>query len=158
MYNFLDIKGVIKMKNLLVNDWMQARVIVGDAHMGMLDAHKLMTERQIRRLPVVDNNGILIGIVTRSDIRKAEPSGATSLNIWEINYLLAKLELKDIMTKDVITCRVNDTIKTAALLMKDNKIGAIPVVDNKRKVVGIITESDIFRVLVDWFNEEVGEE
>jgi acetoin utilization protein AcuB len=123
----------------------------------MLDAHKLMTERKIRRLPVVDDNGVLIGIVTRSDIRKAEPSGATSLNMWEINYLLAKLELKDIMTKDVLTCGVNDTIKTAALIMQENKIGAIPVVDNKRKVVGIITESDIFRALVVWFNEEVGE-
>jgi acetoin utilization protein AcuB len=145
------------MKNLLVNDWMQSRVVLGDAHMGMLDAHKLMTERKIRRLPVVDDNGVLIGIVTRSDIRKAEPSGATSLNMWEINYLLAKLELKDIMTKDVLTCGVNDTIKTAALLMQENKIGAIPVVDNKRKVVGIITESDIFRALVTWFNEEVGE-
>jgi acetoin utilization protein AcuB len=106
---------------------------------------------------VVDDNGVLIGIVTRSDIRKAEPSGATSLNMWEINYLLAKLELKDIMTKDVLTCGVNDTIKTAALIMQENKIGAIPVVDNKRKVVGIITESDIFRALVTWFNEEVGE-
>ena len=143
------------MKNLLVNDWMRPRVIVGDAHMSMVDAHKMMTERQIRRLPVVDDNGVLIGIVTRTDIHKAGPSDATSLTMWEMNHLLANLELKDIMTKEVITCRVNDTIKKAALLMQSNKIGAIPVIDNKRKVVGIITESDIFRVLVAWFNEEV---
>lgn len=143
------------MKNLLVNDWMRARVIVGAAHMSMLDAHKMMTERQIRRLPVVDDRGKLIGIVTRNDIHKAEPSGATSLNVWELNHLLAKLELQEIMTKEVIICQADDTIKTAALLMKNNKIGALPVVDSKDKVVGIITESDIFRVLVAWFNEEV---
>ncbi|MCB8943404.1 MAG: CBS domain-containing protein [Ardenticatenaceae bacterium] len=145
------------MKNLLVKDWMQTQVVLGEAQMGMLDAHKMMTDRQIRRLPVVDEHGVLIGMVTRSDIRKAEPSGATSLNMWELNYLLAKLKLKDIMTKDVLTCHADDTIKTAALLMQENKIGAVPVVDGKRKVVGIITESDIFRVLVAWFNEEVGE-
>jgi acetoin utilization protein AcuB len=145
------------MKNLLVNDWMQARVIMGDAHMSMMNAHKLMTERKIRRLPVVDDSGALIGIVTRSDIRQAEPSGATSLNVWEVNYLLTKLELQDIMTKDVIICYVTDTINTAAVLMQQHKIGAVPVVDKNRKVVGIITESDIFRILVAWFNEEVGE-
>ncbi len=145
------------MKNLLVKDWMQTNVISADPQMGMLDAHKLMRERNIRRLPIVKSKGELVGIVTRSDIRKAEPSGATSLNVWEINYLLAKLQLRDIMTKDVIICKPDDTIKTAALKMEAHKIGALPVVNEKNHVVGIITESDIFRVLITWFNEQAGE-
>lgn len=145
------------MKNLLVKDWMQKDVITADRRMGMLDAHKLMRDHNIRRLPVVKGKDQLVGIVTRSDIRKAEPSGATTLNVWEMNYLLAKLQIREIMTEDVITCHVDDTIKLVATKMQENKIGALPVVDGDNRVVGIITESDIFRVLIAWFNEEVGE-
>ncbi|GMQ78326.1 MAG: hypothetical protein BMS9Abin02_0829 [Anaerolineae bacterium] len=145
------------MKQLFVKDWMQTDVFTGDRRMGLLDAHKLMRDRKIRRLPVIKRNGKLAGIVTRSDIRKAEPSGATTLNVWEMNYLLAKLQLRDIMTQNVITCRADDTIKTAATLMQENKIGALPVIDDEEHIVGIITESDIFRVLIAWFNEETGE-
>jgi acetoin utilization protein AcuB len=79
------------------------------------------------------------------------------LNVWEINYLLAKLEVRDIMSKDVKTLHPGDTIKAAAELMYDNRIGALPVVDGEDKLVGIITESDIFRIMIAWFNEEVGE-
>lgn len=142
------------MKNTLVKDWMVTNVITAGPHTGMLDAHKLMRDHNIRRLPVVKKNNQLVGIVTRSDIRKAEPSEATTLNVWEMNYLLSKLQLKDIMTKDVITAHVNDTLKSVAVKMQENKIGALPVVDNHNKVVGIITESDIFRALIAWFNEE----
>lgn len=145
------------MKQLLVKDWMQTSVTTGDRRMGLLDAHKMMRDNNIRRLPVVKGDGQLVGIVTRSDIRKAEPSGATTLNVWEMNYLLAKLQLRDIMTKDVITCRPDDSIKTAATLMQENKIGALPVLDANERIVGIITESDTFRVLIAWFNEETGE-
>ena len=144
------------MKNFLVKDWMQKDVITGDRRMGMLDAHKLMRDHNIRRLPVVKGKNKLVGIVTRSDIRKAEPSGATTLNMWEMNYLLAKLQLREIMTKDVLTCKDDDTIKFVATTMQEKKIGALPVVDEKGRVVGIITESDIFRVLIAWFNEEEG--
>ena len=142
------------MKNKLVKDWMQTDVITADRRMGMLDAHKLMRDHNIRRLPVIKGKNQLVGIVTRSDIRKAEPSGATTLNMWEMNYLLAKLQLREIMTENVLTCKVDDTIKFVATTMQENKIGALPVVDNKDRVVGIITESDIFRVLIAWFNEE----
>lgn len=145
------------MKNLLVKDWMQTNVITGDRRMGLLDAHKMMRDQNIRRLPVVKGKDRLVGIITRSDIRKAEPSGATTLNVWEMNYLLAKLQLRDIMTAEVITCHPDDTIKTAATLMQKHKIGAIPVVKDGEQIVGIITESDIFRILISWFNEETGE-
>ncbi|MCP4358048.1 MAG: CBS domain-containing protein [Chloroflexi bacterium] len=145
------------MKNYLVKDWMQTDVITADRRMGMLDAHKLMRDHNIRRLPVIKGKDQLVGIVTRSDIRQAEPSDATTLNVWEMNYLLAKLQLREIMTKDVITCQPEDTVKDVAIKMKDNKIGALPVISDKDHVIGIITESDIFRVLIDWFNEETGE-
>ncbi|MFQ5399881.1 MAG: CBS domain-containing protein [Anaerolineae bacterium] len=140
------------MKHRLVKDWMIKDVIVAEPETPMLDAHKLMREKGIRRMPVV-KNGKVVGIVTRSDVRKAQPSSATTLNVWEMNYLLAKLELKDIMTRDVVTIAPNDTIKKAAELMHDRQIGALPVVEDGR-LVGIITESDIFRILVSWLNEE----
>ena len=143
------------MKHLLVRDWMQPNVITADRQSGMLDAHKLMRHHNIRRLPITKKNGELVGIVTRSDIRRAEPSDATTLNVWEMNYLLAKLQLKDIMTRKVVTCHPEDTIKQAAISMQEQKIGALPVVDNKNRVVGILTESDIFRILIAWFNEEI---
>ena len=141
------------MQQFLVKDWMQSDVITADPKLGMLKAHKLMRDHNIRRLPVVNKKGELVGLVTRSDIRKAEPSGATTLNVWEMNYLLAQLKLKEIMTKQVITCQAQDTIKTAAARLHENKIGALPVVDEHNKVVGIITESDIFRLLIQWLSD-----
>lgn len=145
------------MKHLLVKDWMETDVISASPKLGMLKAHKLMREHKIRRLPVIKSDGTLIGIVTRSDIRRAEPSEATTLNVWEMNYLLAELKLSDIMTKNPITIHAEDTIKTAAIRLHENKIGALPVVDGENHLVGIITESDIFRVLINWFNQETGE-
>ncbi len=142
------------MKNILVKDWMVESVITANPRTGMLDAHKLMRDHNIRRLPIVKKNAKLVGIVTRSDIRKAEPSEATTLNVWEMNYLLSKLQLKDIMTKDVVTVQVDDTLKSVAMKMQEGKIGALPVVEGHNKVIGIITESDIFRALITWFNEE----
>jgi len=144
------------MKNLLVKDWMTSDVTTVEPETLMLEAHRLMRSKKIRRLPVVSQNKI-VGIITRSDVREAEPSQASSLNVWEINYLLNKLEVNDVMTKDVLTIQPDDTIKTAASLMNDIKIGALPVVNNHAELVGIITESDILRVLIAWFNEEVGE-
>lgn len=144
------------MKHYLVKDWMQTNVITAGPNMGMLDAHKLMRRNKIRRLPITKSNGELVGIVTRSDVRQAEPSEATTLNVWEMNYLLAKLQLRDIMTKDPFKVHADDTIKVAAELMHGNKIGALPVVDNHNVVQGILTESDVFRVLIEWFNEDMG--
>ena len=143
------------MKHLLVKDWMTKVVVTASPDTRMLDAHKLMRENKIRRMPVCKKDKV-IGIVTKSDVRQAEPSDATTLNVWEINYLLAKLEVKDIMTHDVTTIKEDDTIKDAATMMYQLRIGALPVLGEDGKLAGIITESDIFRVLIAWFNEEVG--
>ncbi len=144
------------MKNLLVRDWMIKDVITVEPKTPMLEAHQIMRARNIRRVPVV-KRGKVVGIVTRSDVREASPSDATTLNVWEMNYLLAKLKVKEIMTKDVITIHPEETLKAAAEKMYEKKIGALPVVDDKNNLVGILTESDIFRILIAWFNEETGQ-
>ncbi len=144
------------MKNLLVRDWMIKDVITVEPNTPMLEAHQIMRARNIRRVPVV-KRGKVVGIVTRGDVREASPSDATTLNVWEMNYLLAKLKVKEIMTKDVITIHPEETLKAAAEKMYEKKIGALPVVDDKNNLVGILTESDIFRILIAWFNEETGQ-
>jgi len=142
------------MKDFLVKDWMSKKVITVGPHTSIPDAGHLMRLNKIRRLPVVDKKGKVIGIVTRSDIREASPSDATTLSVWELNYLLAKLQVADIMTKNPVTIHAEDTLMKAAKLLYENKIGALPVVDDKGIITGIITESDIFRVLICWMEEE----
>lgn len=138
------------MKHDLVKDWMTREVVTVAPDATLPQAHRLMTSHGIRRLPVL-KNGRLVGIVTRGDVRGAEPSGATSLSIWEINYILAELEIQDIMTPDPLTVSQDATIRQVAQLMLDNKISGLPVVDDQGRVVGIITESDIFRMIVqEW--------
>jgi acetoin utilization protein AcuB len=134
------------MKNNLVRDWMTLNPITVDPKTTLPEAHKLMKERRIRRLPVVDR-GHLIGIVTLGDVRDAEPSDATTLSIFELHYLLAKLTIGEIMTREPITIRPEATIREAARIILQHKISGLPVMEDG-KLVGIITESDIFRVLV----------
>lgn len=140
------------MNDLLVKDWMTTKVITVDVHTALPDAHKLMRSHKIRRLPVMEN-GQLAGIVTRSDIREASPSDATSLSVWELHYLLSKLTMGEIMTKKPITVLPTSTIRDAARLMYHHKIGGLPVLDTEGELRGIITESDIFRILIAWFDE-----
>ncbi|MDD4600402.1 MAG: CBS domain-containing protein [Negativicutes bacterium] len=112
------------------------------------DASEIMRRNKFRRLPVI-NIGSLVGIVTDRDLQEVSPSRATTLSIFELNYLLSKVQVKEVMTKNVITIRDNATIEEAALLMYSNKIGGLVVVDEKDSVVGIITETDIFKSFVD---------
>lgn len=133
------------MEMKLVRDWMTPNPITINTKTTLPEAHKLMREAHIRRLPVVEH-GELVGIVTLGDVREASPSDATTLSIYELNYLLSKLTVEKIMSRDPWTISPDATIRDAARLMLDHKIGGLPVVDGYR-VVGIITESDIFRVL-----------
>jgi CBS domain-containing protein len=134
------------MEKRFVRDWMTPNPITIVPKTALLDAHKLMRDSRIRRLPVVDR-GRLVGIVTLGNVREAEPSRPTTLSIYELNYLLSKLTVDKIMTREPITISPNATVREAAQRMLDHKIGGLPVMDNDR-LVGIITESDIFRVLV----------
>ena len=145
------------MKNLQIKDWMTRKVITVDPRTALPDAHKLMRTNKIRRLPVVDK-GKLVGIVTRSDIREASPSEATTLSIWEMHYLLSKLSVGQIMTKDPYTIAPSASVKDAANLMYTYKIGGLPVINEQEELLGIITESDIFRILITWFDEQEGGE
>jgi acetoin utilization protein AcuB len=112
-----------------------------------------MITKHIRRLPVMKKNR-LVGIITRGDVRGAEASGATSLNIWELNYILAKLDVEKIMTPQPITISPEASLAEAAQVMLKHKISSLPVVDKQEKLVGIITESDIFRLVVRAWNQE----
>ncbi|NLF63799.1 MAG: CBS domain-containing protein [Chloroflexi bacterium] len=141
------------MKCALVREWMTPDPIVVSPETTLPEAHRIMTENSIRHLPVVCE-GQLVGIVTLGDIRGAEPSGATSLNIWEVNYLLSQLRVDEIMTPRPVTISVDDTLGEAAQLMLKHRIGGLPVVDRHGALAGIITECDIFRLVVeDWLQE-----
>lgn len=131
----------------LVRDWMTPDPVTIGPKTTVPEAHKLMKEHDFRRLPVVNDHGRLIGIVTLSDLREAGPSPATSLSIFELNYLLAQLTIDKIMTRDVVTVSPDATIRDAANLMLKHEVGALPVMEDD-KLIGIITESDIFRVIV----------
>lgn len=108
----------------------------------------LMKKHNFRRLPVVDD-GKLVGFLSDSDLMRVAPSPATTLSRYEINSLLAKICVRDIMKKDVVSVNVGATIEEAALIMYKNKIGGMPVVSNMGAVVGVITEIDIFKTFVD---------
>lgn len=111
------------------------------------DAHEIMKQHGVRRLPVV-KNGKLVGIISKEDIISASPSKATTFSIGEITYLLSRTKISQIMTKNPVTISPNALLEEAAILMRDNQIGFLPVVD-KGKLVGIITESDIFDSFIE---------
>ena len=132
---------------LLVRQWMTKDAITVDEKTPLPQVHQLMKQRRIRRVPIVDKHGHLVGIVTRGDVREASPSNATSLSIYEVHYLLAQLTVDSIMTKEPVTVTPETTIKDAARIMLEKKISGLPVVQDGR-IVGIITESDIFEGLI----------
>lgn len=136
---------------MFVRDRMSSPAVTVTASASFPDALKLMRERRFRRLPVVDKKGRLVGIVSERDLLYASPSSATSLSIWEVHYLLANLHIKTIMTKKVITTTPDTPVEDAARLMVTHKIGGLPVVDGRREVVGVITETDIFQTFVEMF-------
>lgn len=133
---------------MLVKERMSYPVITIHPKLPMQDALSLMLKEQIRRLPIVDKHGQLIGIVSERDLLHASPSNATSLNIWELNYLLSKTTVAEIMTSNVISINEDTPIEEAARIMADNKIGGLTVVRDD-KVVGIITETDLFKIFLE---------
>ncbi len=112
------------------------------------EALSLMRQKHIRRLPVVDKKGRLAGIVSEKDLLYASPSPATSLSVYEVGYLLSKLQVKEVMSQQVITITGDAPIEEAACAMVDNKIGGLPVLE-EGKMVGIITETDVFKTMLE---------
>jgi acetoin utilization protein AcuB len=126
---------------------MKYPVITIKPDMPIVDALNLMKREHIRRCPVVDE-GKLVGIVSDKDLLNASPSPATSLSVWEINYLLSKILVKDVMTRKVLTVTEDTPIEEAARIMADNKIGGLPVMRGSG-IVGIITETDLFKIFLE---------
>ena len=134
---------------MIVRELMTPNVITVAEDQTILEVRELMSTKNIRRVPVVDDIRRIRGIITDGDIGRSEPSDATTLSKYEASYLLSRLKVRDVMTKTVIT--VNDTseIEEVAYQLYRNKIGAVPVVDADNKLCGIITDSDVFKAFVD---------
>ena len=133
---------------MFVKDRMSYPVITVHPEMPIQDALNLMHKESVRRLPVVDKKGQLIGIVAEKDLLHASPSDATSLSVWELNYLLSKITVEGIMATEMTSIAEDTPIEEAALIMEDKKIGGLPVV-NDGELVGIITETDLFKVFLE---------
>lgn len=136
---------------MFVRDRMSMPAVTATPDTPFQEALKLMRDHRFRRLPVVDKKGQLVGIASERDLLYASPSSATSLTVWEVSYLLAKLQVRAIMTTDVITTAPDTPLEDAAYLMAENKIGGLPVVDGQGRVVGVITETDVFKSFVEMF-------
>lgn len=136
---------------MLVRDRMSRAVHTVTPDLSFDQALRQMRERKVRRFPVVDTQGRMVGIVSEKDLLNAAPSPATSLERHELHALLAKLKVSEVMSRNVIVINDSLPIEEAARIMADNKIGGVPVVDERQTLVGIITETDVFRTLLDMF-------
>ncbi|MCC6168095.1 MAG: CBS domain-containing protein [Caldilineaceae bacterium] len=134
---------------MFVRDRMSAPATTVTPDTPFQEALRLMREHKFRRLPVVNAEQKLAGIVSERDLLHAAPSPATSLSVWEMNYLLSKLKVEQLMAPRVLTVSPDTPLEEAARLMVEHKIGGLPVVDAQRRVVGVITETDIFKALVE---------
>jgi acetoin utilization protein AcuB len=132
---------------MLAKNWMSKNVITVDENDSMQDAIKHLKEHDIRMLPVM-KRGKLAGIITDRDLKRASASDATTLEVHELLYLLSKIKVKDIMTRDVITVPPDFTVEETAQVLQKNRISGAPVVDANGQLVGTITQTDLFRVLI----------
>lgn len=133
---------------MFVKDWMNREVITVAVDAPLLDAVHLMRDNNIRQLPVVKGDR-LAGIITEKDIKEFSPSRASTLDIYEMHAVLARTEVKEVMTSQVVTARPDDPIEKVALILRDRRFGGLPVVDFQNKLVGIITSVDLFDVFVE---------
>jgi acetoin utilization protein AcuB len=114
----------------------------------MKDALELMEREHVHRLPVVDKKGKLVGIISERELYKEYPSEATTLSVWELNYLLKEITIEKLMTRDVTTVTEDTPLEEAARIMVDKDFSGIPVVRDD-KVVGMITETDLFKIFLE---------
>lgn len=133
---------------MLVRERMSTQPVTILSDTPISEALRVMRQSQVRRLPVLDKEGKLVGIVSEKDLLYASPSPATSLSIYEMHYLLSNLMVTEVMTDKLITVTPDTPLEEAARVMADNKIGGLPVVEGD-KLVGIITETDIFKVFLE---------
>jgi acetoin utilization protein AcuB len=133
---------------MLVRERMSTQPVTIAADVPITEALRVMRQNQVRRLPVLDADGKLVGIVSEKDLLYASPSPATSLSIYEMHYMLSRLKVTELMTPDPITITPDILLEEAAIIMADSKVGGLPVVEDGN-LVGIITETDIFKVFLE---------
>ncbi|GAB4559887.1 MAG: CBS and ACT domain-containing protein [Anaerolineae bacterium] len=133
---------------MLVGERMRRDPITVTEDVGIGEALRIMKENKVRRLPVLNRQGKLIGMVSEKDLLHASPSPATSLSIFELQYLLSKLTVKKVMSSPVITVDEQTPLEEAARIMVDNRIGGLPVMRGDQ-LVGIITETDLFKIFLE---------
>lgn len=135
---------------MIISDYMSKNPICVSTDTSVTEARAIMGREKISKLPVLDKNSNLVGIITKNDLAKASPSAATTLDIYEMGYLLSKLKVEKVMTKNPVTVSPGEVIEEAARIMADKEIGCLPVVEDD-VLVGIITESDIFKQFISMF-------
>ncbi|MCL1837591.1 MAG: CBS domain-containing protein [Treponema sp.] len=135
---------------MIVSRIMTKNPIVFHPDVSLTDARSLMDREKIGHVPVLNKNDELVGLVTREDLLKAGPSPATSLDMYEISYLLSKMTVEKAMEKEVITVQENEPVEEAARIMADRGIGCLPVMDGSL-LVGIVTDTDLFHAFVNAF-------
>lgn len=129
---------------MLIKEWMATAILTVDANTSVMRATRTMKENSIRRLPVL-SHGKLVGVITDRDLKEASPSSQADMDIHEMYYLLSEMKVKDVMTKDPICLKQNDTLEKAALIMLRKTISGILILDDNKNLVGILSESDVLR-------------
>lgn len=133
---------------MLVRERMTLHPLTMEPTASITEVHRYMKENNIRHLPIVDKRNRLVGLVTRETLLQAMPSSVTTLSIWEMNYAMNKIQVRDVMVKDVITVEEDVSIEKAARTMAENKIGCLPVMRGEA-LVGIVTDTDMLSTLME---------
>lgn len=139
---------------MLVKERMSRHPITVTPDTTLYEALRIVREEKVRRLPVLDRKGKLVGIVAEKDLLYASPSPATSLSAYELNYLISKITVKDLMSKEVVTTCEDYPLEEAARIMVDSQVGALPVMRGD-VLVGVITESDLFKIFLELLGARV---
>ena len=133
---------------MLVRDRMTPNPICGHPDMPVTEAQELMRDRGIRHLPIVDEGGKLVGLITQRSLLRALPSDVSNFSRFEVSYVLAKIKVREVMVRDVLTVGEDTALEEAARIMADRKLGCLPVMRGDT-LAGIITDNDVFAIMVD---------
>ncbi len=135
---------------MIIETIMKRNPVYVTPDMSLTEVREIMSKEGIEKIPVLDDDSNLVGIITKKDLMKADPSSATTLDMYEISYLLSKIKVKKIMTKDVLFVQDTEVIEEAARIMADKNVGCLPVMRDST-VVGMVTETDLFHAMTEMF-------
>ncbi len=135
---------------MIIETIMKRNPVYVTPDMSLTDVREIMVKEGLEKFPVLDDDSNLVGIITKKDLMKADPSSATTLDVYEISYLLSKIKVKKIMIKDVLFVQETEVIEEAARIMADKNVGCLPVMRGNA-VVGMVTETDLFHAMIEMF-------